>query len=190
MDNPESRHFARHPDGMANDAIAPEVRKLLTRQGGVVSLSQLTPTYLATRRAWLRKTMLLPLHRGTYVDATVWADATAEQRLVLQVRALQLVVPDAVAFGRTAAVVHQVPVAAFPYEPEVARAVGASRLRSFAVHRTVMLPGDVVIKNGVSTMSLVRTAVDVATYQTLPASLVSMDEVLRRGCGNALCSTT
>ena len=103
--------------------------------------------------------------------------------MVLKVRALQLAVQDVVAYARTAALVNQLPVAVTPREPEVARATGASRLSNFVVHRTVLLPGDVVNRRGVFTTSLVRTAVDVATGQTLPDSLVTMDAVLRRGCG-------
>lgn len=112
--------------------------------------------------------------RGVYgLSPTDQSEAWLRRVAALQLRSAA----DAVAYGRTAALVHRLPVlGAHPTRPQLT-VVDDDRHLS----RTTLLREDVAEVSGVRVTTLVRTAVDVCRDSSLLQGVMVLDAVLHRG---------
>lgn len=158
------------------------------RQGGVLTRRQalelgLSPAQVVTA---LRRGSWTALRHGVYATVEVPATGTP-QHLALLAAAECLVRPDEpVVRGRTAAVLHELPILGpLPVAPDlvVARSAG-TRHRGDVL--TTWLPAEHVTRvRGVRTTSIARTAVDVARASDLLGGVVVLDGALHAGAPRA-----
>ncbi len=130
------------------------------------------------------------IRRGAYALAPVWAEADSDERMVLTARAVLLGLSAPCALSHSTAV----RVRGLRHHGLVGDDVhvthdlgtGSGRREAGVVHHRSRLPGEhVETSRGLPTTSDVRTALDVARHQPLPAALVVADHVLARGTPKA-----
>lgn len=154
---------------------------LARAQGGVVTRRQLTASGVSERRLGTvaAPKALVKVRHGVFVDGAAWAQADEVQRIAYAVAAERLRSgADLVAAGRTAALLHKLPVLG---RQRGLHLVERKQVRPshHGVSRLV-LEVDVEEVLGVPTTSLARTAVDVAR-KGFAGGVVTVDAVLRRG---------
>ena len=132
------------------------------------SASGLTPQRLRAKR-----------YRQVVRDVYVPRDRALDLRT--RVLAARLLLPEAVASGRTAALLHRVPVRD-DGRVHLARPPGAPRTEQsgVVVHRARLGPSEVTVVEGVPVTSGPRTWVDLAAVLDLESLVAAGDVVLRR----------
>jgi hypothetical protein len=166
-------------------ALPPDAVQLLAAQHGVVSTAQLLASGMTSRqcRVAVERGLLFRPFRGVYVDPGAWRTASEPVRHMMRLLAAQLVAPDAIAVGATAAVAWQLPVRWLPDRVQVARAPSAGRLMGANVHRVAVPPGDFATVDGLVATTIPTTCAAIASGNDLAGALVTLDAALRRGVG-------
>lgn len=131
----------------------------------------------------LRRAELSRVRRGAYVEGALPADPVARHRQLVAAT-MPLLAEDAVVSHRSAAVVHALPLLADPpTRVEVTRPSargGRDRGRVHAV-AAPLVPGEVLLVDGLRVTSLARTVVDVARTRPFVEAVATGDAVLARG---------
>ncbi len=109
---------------------------------------------------------------------------------VAQLLALQQKFPDVVVAGRSAALVHDLPVWKFPPAPELIRHPDRGRPGGVRLLRTCAVEIEVDVLDGLRVTTMERTASDVALSWPTPTALVTVDAVLRRGVSRSVITKT
>jgi hypothetical protein len=133
----------------------------------------------------VRACVLQRVRRGAYVDATAWAEASADERHVFAAHAV-------VKQGQTRLVISH--ASALPFfgaptwgmsldEVHVSRpdARCGRRERGVRQHRGLLLESDVTSRRGLEVTSATKTALDVTRCAGMEASLVAVSHLLRIG---------
>lgn len=165
-------------------SLPPDAVVLLELQHGVATTAQLRGTGLTKRQlaVAVRRRLLLNPRRGIYVDRPTWRAAPEVTKHAMRLLAVQLVAPDAVGFGPTAAMVWQLPVRRPPTRPLVARQPDQGAVAGADVCRVQGVAPTAVTVEGLRVTDLASTAVCVAAHSdTLADALITMDAALRRG---------
>ena len=124
----------------------------------------------------------MQIHRGGYVLAERWSEASPSARHCLRLLCVQVAAPDAVGVGASAAVAWGWPVALIPPLPTVAREPSmGGQLSGCQVRRVSVDVEDVAHRHGLTLTSPVRTAVDIAARADLVDALITVDAALRGG---------
>lgn len=131
--------------------------------------------------ALVRSGLLVCLRRGIYVEGSMWRDATAEARYRMFVRATAMEIgPGWVVSHLSAAALHGLPlIGNWPSTTHTSgtRLTGGSSSRHLTTHRVHDLDHVVVI-DGVTVTSLIRTLIDVASTQPFLVGVTMCDHVL------------
>ena len=128
---------------------------------------------------------LVKLRHGAYAAATSWAAADQAGRTRLVTRAvLRQARAELVVSHGSAMAEHDGPMWGLPDDAtHVTRIDGHAGRREAGVvqHQGLLLPGDVVERDGVRVTSGVRTAIDVTTQVGVEAALVAVNHLLHTG---------
>ncbi|RBY87194.1 hypothetical protein DQ244_17905 [Blastococcus sp. TBT05-19] len=148
----------------------PELHASVFRGSLAVRTGQLTRHQLGSS-AWCR---LFP---------DVYACASLPLTHELRAEAAALMIPGAVACGRTAAVLWGVEVATVDDDVEctVPRASGAGPVAGLRANRRALTPAEVTERRGVAVTTPLRTALDLARIRPLDEAVVALDQFLRPG---------
>lgn len=133
----------------------------------------------------VQRGVLAKVRHGAYVAARDWREADAAARVQITTRAVlrqsrtELVVSHSSAMGEYGDVLWGLPTGT----THVTRTDQRSGRSEAGVtqHQGLLLPEDVVERNGVSCTSATRTAIDVTTVASTEASLVAVNHLLHRG---------
>src|SRR4051794_8667979 len=158
-----------HPAPVSRSPSRPQaLRGKVFRGSQVVRAGQLTPAQLRTT-AWRR------------VFPDVWACSSL--RLTHELRTLaatRLLVPGAVASGRSAAVLWGAPLAAIEDDVDISLPPGSrgGTIPGVRLRRRVLPTTDVVERRGVQVTDRIRTALDLATIRPFDEAVVAVDAFL------------
>lgn len=130
----------------------------------------------------VRRGELVRIRHGAYVAASEWPAADRRDQHRLRTRAVQRQAGTALVTSHcSAAIEYDAPEWGLPLlDVDVTRTDGTSGRRQAGVHQHqgILLPGDVVERNGLPLTSGTRTAIDVATVLPTEASLVAVNHLL------------
>ena len=164
-------------------ALPLAVAGLLRQQHGVITRAQIRSMGYAdsTLRNWRCRGFLTRLHAGAFAQTDTWTGADGRIQLKMRLLATQLMAPDAIAFGTTAAVVQNLPVRTTPLRPLVARAPNTPRLSHADVTRRLIPVADVITIGGLLTTSTKELWSTWPHGEPLPDALIPLDAALRCG---------
>lgn len=154
-------------------------RVILRREALAAGYSESAIVALSRSGEWVR------LRHGAYTDRESWESRTPEQRHALVARAVLKQGKTALVLSHTTAAVGEYDAPVFGVDLSQVHATRQDR-RAGRVeagvhqHQGLLLPGDVVRRNGVDVTSGTKTALDVTTQLSVEASLAIVCHLLHQ----------
>lgn len=178
------------------DVLARAARDFAAAQGGVFRARDLAEWGLdpRTTRTMARRGLWVRLHHGLYVDRAAWDASASDWRgrhILLAAAAVLAMDEAALAYGRTAAVLHELPLPQRPLtQVELIRDIGRDRRPTGerVLHRGALTParirthGGVLAtaesRSGVPTIPRVTAAITSAAQLDLDRAVAVLDSIL------------